>query len=418
MTKQTNQSYWPTVWKRFRKNRLALWSMRGFFVLIFLAIFADFVANDKPLYCKIDGQHYFPVLHQYGVDLGWTHWEAKFITKDWEEHNYESVWYPPIPYSNKMDRKNIAYVAPFAQQNISSNRYRHWLGTDELGRDILAGLIKGTRTAMLVGIISMLIAALIGIPLGAIAGYFGDSHFQISALRFGLNLIAFPLAIFYAFIARSYQLMEGNNQLLEFVISLLIFFVILLLINQLAKLLEKRKMFNKKITIPVDLLIMRLIETINAIPALLLIFAAVAIIQKPSIFYIMAIIGFIRWTSIARFIRGELLRVRQLEYIEAAKAMGFKESRIIWRHAIPNALTPVLITIAFGIASAILLEASLSFLGIGVSPEDVTWGSMLSKARINFSAWWLAVFPGLAIFFTVTIFNLIGEGLTDAMGKN
>ena len=99
----------------------------------------------------------------------------------------------------------------------------------------------------------------------------------------------------------------------------------------------------------------------------------------------------------------------------SAQALGYSEWRIILRHAVPNALTPVLITVAFGIASAILLEAFLSFLGIGVPPEQVTWGSMLNSARTYFSAWWLAIFPGLAIFVTVTIFNLLGEGLTDAL---
>ena len=129
----------------------------------------------------------------------------------------------------------------------------------------------------------------------------------------------------------------------------------------------------------------------------------------------MAIIGFTSWTGIARFIRAEMLRIRSLEYIEAAHALGFSEWRVIMRHAIPNALSPVMITIAFGIAAAILIESTLSFLGVGVSPETVTWGSLLAAARQSSSAWWLAVFPGCAIFITVTIFNLIGEGLTDAL---
>ena len=108
-----------------------------------------------------------------------------------------------------------------------------------------------------------------------------------------------------------------------------------------------------------DIIVMRLIEIINSIPALLLVLSVIAIIEKPSILFVMAIIGLIRWTGIARFIRAELLRIRSLEYIEAAQALGYSEWRIIFRHAIPNALTPVLITIAFGVASAILLEAFL-----------------------------------------------------------
>ena len=160
---------------------------------------------------------------------------------------------------------------------------------------------------------------------------------------------------------------------------------------------------------------MRLIEIVNAIPALFLLLAAVAILEKPSIISVMVIIGLLRWTSIARFIRAELLRVRSLEFIEAAEAMGYSDWRIIIRHAIPNAIAPVLITIAFGVASAILIEAFLSFLGIGLENDEITWGLLLSFARESTTSWWLAIFPGLAIFVTVTLFNLIGDGLTEAL---
>ena len=172
----------------------------------------------------------------------------------------------------------------------------------------------------------------------------------------------------------------------------------------------------KKIPIPMDLLIMRLIEIMLSIPTLFLIIAMIAAFQTQSIFMIMVIIGLTTWTGIARLIRGELLKVRSLEYVEAAQALGFSEMRIVIRHAIPNALSPVLIALAFGVASAILTEAFLSFLGM--LPDDiVTWGSMLNSSRESTTgeAWWLAVFPGLAIFLTVTIMNLLGEGLTDAL---
>jgi len=141
----------------------------------------------------------------------------------------------------------------------------------------------------------------------------------------------------------------------------------------------------------------------------------VAILKKPSILWVMVIIGFTGWTGIAKYVRAELLRVRNLEYIEASQSFGFSEWRIIFKHALPNSLSPVLISIAFGIAGAILVESGLSFLGIGVQAELQTWGKLLSQAREEVSAWWLAIFPGVAIFISVTVFNLIGEGLTDAM---
>jgi peptide/nickel transport system permease protein len=129
----------------------------------------------------------------------------------------------------------------------------------------------------------------------------------------------------------------------------------------------------------------------------------------------MIIIGFTNWTGIARFTRAEFLKIRSLEYVQAAQALGFSEIRIILKHALPNGLAPAFIAIAFGIASAILIESGLSFLGIGVPHDVVTWGSLLNAGKENFNAWWLVVFPGLAIFLTVTIYNLLGEGLRDAL---
>ncbi len=172
---------------------------------------------------------------------------------------------------------------------------------------------------------------------------------------------------------------------------------------------------GKRVSVPVDLILSRFIEVMVSIPVLFLIISISSIVSHPSIYIVMMIIGLTSWTGIARFIRAEMLRIRSLEYIEAARALGYSEGRVILRHAIPNALSPVLITIAFGIAAAILIESTLSFLGVGVSPETVTWGSLLAEARQSPSAWWLAILPGTAIFLTVTIFNLIGEALTDAL---
>ncbi len=412
---QPDQRYWAIVRRQFRRNRLAVWSLRVLYVLIFIAVFGDFLANEKPIYCKIEGKTYFPVFRQYAVNLGLSRWEGNLVFADWSTLAYDAVVFPPIPYSyHTLDRKNPRFVGPFDEQRIESWRWRHWLGTDLVGRDVLAGMIAGTRIAMLVGVISMAIATVIGIFFGAIAGYFGDDRMRVSRIRLLLNVVGLFFAIFYAFIARTYYLSESGLGV-ELLKSIAIFIGIMIFANLLAIVLKRIPVLGAKVTVPADMLMMRSIEVFNSIPALLLILSILAIIKKPSILYVMVIIGVIRWTSIARFVRAELLRIRSLSYMEAAKAMGFSDWRIITRHALPNALTPVLITIAFGIAGAILLEAFLSFLGVGVSAEQVTWGSMLNDARARFAAWWLAVFPGLAIFITVTLFNLLGEGLTDAL---
>jgi peptide/nickel transport system permease protein len=410
-----SQSYWSIVRRQFRKNRMAVWSLRFLYLLLFISLTADFIANERPLYCKIEGKTYFPVLKQYAVDLGLTTWEAEFFQKKWQDHNYESVIWAPIPYSpSTLDKKNTNFVSPSGNQRVPSKRFRHWLGTDQLGRDVAAGMIGGTRIAMLVGLISMSIATIIGIFFGALAGYFGDDRFKISRIRLLLNLIAIFPALFYGFIRRSYTISQGKIGF-QLIISFGIVLLCFLIANIIAHYANRIPALGKKITIPLDIIVMRLIETVNSIPGLLLILSIVAIIEQPSILYIMAIIGFIRWTGIARFIRAELLKIRSLEYIEAAEALGYSQWRIILRHAIPNALTPVLISIAFGIASAILLEAFLSFIGIGLPPNQITWGKLLNLARTQFDAWWLAIFPGFAIFITVTLFNLLGEGLTDAL---
>jgi len=422
MATGTKHTYRAMVWKRFRKNRMALWSLRMLYLLIFIAVFADFIANEKPIAYKAEGEWHFPILKGYAVKLGWAQWKEPFLNADWRIwQNLDSEWrlLPLIPYSaDTQDRRNASHKGPFETQRIPSKRYHHWLGTDGLGRDVAAGMVHGTRIAMLVGLIAMSIAAFIGITLGALAGYFGDSRLKISVTRLILNGLGLLIGVFYAFKVRRFALSQAGEDghfLWTFGESLGILLAFLLIANAMAWLLERSRSMQYPVNIPFDILVMRLIEIFNSIPTLLLLLAMLAVIGQSSIFYVMLIIGLIRWTGIARFIRAELLRIRSLSYIEAAEAMGFRSVRILFRHAIPNALTPVLITIAFGIASAILLEASLSFLGIGVDPNTVTWGSMLKTARNQPSAWWLAIFPGLAIFVTVTLFNLIGEGITEAI---
>lgn len=416
------ESFWAKAMVQFRKNKLAVWSLRAIKVLVIIALLADFLANDKPIMCGYNGTTYFPVLKEYSVSLGWSNWPDELQGVDWHELEYDWVLRTPIPWTaNRIDKKNADYVGPFDEQTAKSKYWRHWLGTDELGRDVLAGMIHGTRISLSVGLISMAIAAIIGILLGALAGYFGDDRMQVSRIRIILNLLFFLLACFYAFAGRGYALSEAMEEsTLSFVwqlfISFFMFGCFMLAANLIAKPLKKFPMLAKKVRIPMDIIVMRIIEIMLSIPTLFLIIALIATMDTRSIFMIMVIIGLTAWTGIARLIRGELLRVRQLEYVEAAQALGFSEVRIILRHAIPNALAPVLIALAFGVASAILTEAFLSFLGL-MPADTVTWGSLLDLARKNTmgDAWWLAVFPGLAIFVTVTIMNLMGEGLTDAL---
>lgn len=418
--KNIGKSYTQIVVSQFRKNKRALWSFRFVVCMALVALFADFIANEKPIAMKYEGKVYFPVFKSYGVDLGFGKWDPKLLNVNWTTLPTEWDVRPLIPYSpTTQDFRNAQYTAPFAKQDIPSWRWRHWLGTEKLGRDVLSALIHGTRIAFLVGIVSMSIATLIGILLGSLAGFFGDKKIKLSRGR----LLVFVLAALYGFFiagglkAYFFPIVEESTFL--YTISGNVFYLLVLaVVFALARLISfffcKFQWFAVPTSLPVDIVVSRLIEILVSIPKMFLVIAIVAVF-KPSIFLVMAVIGLTSWTGIARFIRAELLRIKNLEYIEAAQSLGFSQFRIMLRHAVPNALSPVFISIAFGIAAAVLVEAFLSFIGIGIPPEVLTWGKLLSFARSAPTAWWLAVFPGFAIFLTVTLFNLIGEGLTDAL---
>ncbi len=163
----------------------------------------------------------------------------------------------------------------------------------------------------------------------------------------------------------------------------------------------------------VDIVISRFIEIMLCFPAFFLILTLAAFIEQRSIFHIMVVIGVIRWTGVARLVRGEFLRQRNLDYVQAATALGFGKLRIIFRHVLPNAIAPVLVSATFGIARAIITEASLSFLGLGDTSLP-SWGGILKGGLDEFKMW-LILIPGAAIFLLVSVFNLLGEGLRDAM---
>lgn len=165
----------------------------------------------------------------------------------------------------------------------------------------------------------------------------------------------------------------------------------------------------------VDAIILRIIEIVMCFPSFFLIITLIAVL-RPSIWNIMVAIGITGWTGIARLVRGEFLRLRESDFATAARATGLHDVWIIFRHLLPNGLAPVWVSATFGVAGAILTESGLSFLGFGVPPPTASWGEVLKQSQqyITF-AWWLVTFPGLAIFVTVTSFNLVGEGLRDAM---
>lgn len=165
-----------------------------------------------------------------------------------------------------------------------------------------------------------------------------------------------------------------------------------------------------------DIVLSRVTEIVTCFPSFFLIITVMSMIVRPSIVYIMIVIGLTRWTETFRLVRGEFLRLGGLDFVTAARALGLSAPRVVFRHVLPNALGPVFVTAAFGIAGAILTESALSYLGFGVPQPQASWGSVLNEAKgQEKDLWWITVFPGLLIFLAITAYNLLGEGLRDAL---
>ena len=331
MENQKSKTYFELVKGQFKKNKLAYTAFYIMLSFFLVAIFADFLANDKPIYCKYEGKYYSPVVKEYFVKAKMAKWQPHFLNVEWKELKYEFAIWPPIPFLPS----NLDFRSRYTAPGINN----HLLGTDQLGRDVMSGMIHGFRIALLVGFVSMSIAFLIGVTIGSIAGYFGGV---------------------------------------------------------------------------IDMIFQRLMELMMTIPVLFLIITIIAFYPGGGIWMVMVVIGLTGWTGIARYTRAEFLKTRNQDYVSASIAIGNPAIRTIFRHILPNSIAPVMVAVVFGIASAILYESTLSFLGLG-SATSFSWGAILSVARGATYAWWLALFPGLGIFLTVTTYNLVGEGLRDAL---
>jgi peptide/nickel transport system permease protein len=225
------------------------------------------------------------------------------------------------------------------EQKLLPPSATHWLGTDNLGRDVLSRMLHGASISLTVGLIAVAVSLGIGVLVGAVSGYFG-----------GLT----------------------------------------------------------------DQILMRSVDALLCFPTFFLILTAVALLG-PSLINIVVVIGLVSWTGTARLVRGEFLTLRETEYVKGARVLGQRSGRIIIRHILPNAAAPILVTAVLGIPDAILSEAGLSFLGFGVQPPQATWGNIISDGKTYLlDAWWLILFPGLAILVASLSFYLAGDALREA----
>ena len=281
---------------------------------------------------------------------------------------------------------------------------------------MLSGIIYGTRISLSVGIFSMLIASIIGILLGACAGYFENNTLKMGYMQLLFLLVGIFASYFYVIVIKGHSLANAFNEgsVLVFFRILLLIYLSYIIISGLLKLAYKIDVVFKtdnKLNFQVDTIVSRVIEILNSIPALLLIIA-ISALAKPSYTLLILIIGFLSWTNIARLTRAEYLKTKQLDYITSCKAIGMSHFKIMKKHILPNVFPIILVQIIFGMAGAVLIEASLSFIGVGIPSNTVSWGSLLNEARDHFSAWWLVVFPGLCVFILIFIYNKIASEIS------
>lgn len=239
-----------------------------------------------------------------------------------------------------------AYLSPYDPNTFNVDEiflppsYDHFMGTDELGRDVFSRMVYGARISLKVGFVATGIAVLIGTCIGLAAGYFGRR---------------------------------------------------------------------------VDTILMRFVDIMLCFPTFFLILAVIAFLE-PSIYNIMIVIGVTGWMGVARLVRAETLSLKGRDFVQAAKAVGEADVKIMVKHILPNTLAPVLVAATLGVAGAILTESALSFLGLGVQPPTPSWGNILTAGKDNIEfAWWLSLFPGIAILVTVLGYNLLGEGIRDSI---
>ena len=309
-------------------NRIAILFV---LLLVAVALLADFLASDLPIYLRFEGRSYIlPNITRPDELRGLDNSALLDLMVEGEDW----ALFPPVPYHPNQSkvRGEIDSLAPPS--------LAHVMGTDDRGRDVFARVVYGTRISLSIGFVAVSIYVVIGLLLGAVAGYSGGV---------------------------------------------------------------------------VDASISRLIEVMMSFPAFFFILAVQGMLEKTSIFQLMVVIGLTRWTDVARLVRGEILRIKNESYVTAAVSAGVGRIRLLVRHILPNAMGPVLVSISFGVAGSVLIEAALSFLGFGTPPPTASWGELLTQAYAHHECWWLTAFPGASLFVTVLSYNLAGEGLRDAV---
>jgi peptide/nickel transport system permease protein len=352
-------------WRRLRRDKVALVALSFIFLLIFVAIFA-------PLIVKIAGAH------------------------------------PP-------NEQNSSALDEFGSAAAPGNGYL--FGTDGLGRDVFSRTLYGARVSLEVAFIATGLIVVIGVTLGMIAGYYRGAVDTFLARSMDV-VLAFPVLLLALGLGAACSL-KGCLSAHSIGRDLLILGAVVMLIPVAitgVKQLFGRGSFKAisgsdwvlRLTPGALILLVGLILSVG-------VSASTTLIQ-PGLQVVIFVITLVGWPYMARIIRGQVLSLREKEFVEAARSLGASDTRIIFRHILPNLVAPIIVYTTLLIPTNILFEAALSFLGVGVQPPTASWGAMIADATQIFdTAWWYMTFPGLALLFTVLAFNLIGDGLQDAL---
>jgi len=315
-------------------------------------------------------------------------------------------WWPLPHGPNEINLYHIYQVPAYLLKSQTSQSL-YLLGTDQLGRDLFANLVFGARTALLISLPAMLVATIVGVGLGSLAGFFGNQGFRISLATLLAWFLAALIFIFYGFFTDWISVITGSplsksiNIILTGLGAALLFLLFRWLLNQV-------KYSQKRLSLPIDVLVLKVIELIQSVPRLLLVLALASFVtQSFGVVIFLAVITY--WPGIARLVRAEIIKIKAMPFMEAAVALGLPNYRIILKHALPNVLTPIIVSFAFGLSNLMALESTLSFLGIGIPPDVPSWGRAIVGVRLNMNAWWLVLFPGLVLCITVLAIQRVGN---------
>lgn len=326
--------------------------------------------------------------------------------------NPENGWFVEFGPNNIGERNNTFEPPGFLDFYKERERV-HPLGTDGRGRDVAAILIHGSKTSLLLGFFASVLSILFGTSLGLISAYYGNKTLKVHPIQVFTFIF---LLVLFIFLAYESSWIAVDQKLLFSSLHFALWSVVgIAAIFMIMKFLSKR--FNGKYFIPIDSIIMRFAEIFRAVPKLFLLLTVISFLHSQNLWTTTFLLGALGWSRILRLVRGEVMELKEQTYITNAKVMGLSDFRIISKHILPNVMPLLLVSMAFLISGNILIESTLSFLGLGLPLDLPSWGGLLRQSREDFGAWWLAVFPGLTITLTLFSLNILADSYNNSSKK-